>query len=216
MAVTVSRSSAGVLIEGDSLMITLDPISWPEPDGATIRISVAAKSEQWDGWANMTYEQRCYFTAAGVELVSTAAGDDELRCLRRDPSVPSFSTGFTLTLEPGMRAFLATELPKIELVSKAGASVRAAAEQHLVRELKPYAQSTISDHEAEIVNRFVSRVILDGDSTEDALRYAHLMHDGSWAFSDSGDHPKYAELGAALRKPDVVAAIEATTSAVVV
>ncbi|ENZ74887.1 MULTISPECIES: hypothetical protein [Pseudomonadota] len=210
MTVTVARTKAGVVIEGEHLQIYLDSISWIEPDDATVAISVAAKSANWDDWANMTYEQRCTFTAAGVELVTTEAGADELRCLRRDCAVPSFRMGFTLTLEPGMRAFLTTELPKIELVSKAGAAVRMAVEPHLARERRQHAQSTITDHEAAIINRIVAKVILDGYTFGDALRYGQWTHDDTWAFSDSGDHPQYAELGAALRKPDVIAAIEAS------
>lgn len=209
--VTVFRVNAGVAIEGTHLRIDLLPISWVEPDNATVSIYVAAKSERFgDSWANMTYEQQNYFTAAGVELVTTESGADELRCLRRDHGVPAFRTGFTLTLEPGMRAFLETEIPRIEFISQSAARVRAVVEPHLQRQLEPYADSTIHSYESEIINRIVAKVVLDGESADNAIRYAKLLHDDTWAFSDNGDNPQYAELGVALRQADVIATIGVT------
>lgn len=176
-------------------------------------IGVDAKSPRWDDWARLTHDIPHDFAAGDVELVETASGD-ELRCLRaQHADTPAYRPGFVLTFEPGMRVFLYTELPRIERVTHLTAALRAAVEPHLGRTLEPHARSTVRPHEAAALMAIASRLLLLGSAPAEAIRYAVLLHDHRWAFSDAWDDPQYAELGAALRRPEVLALLAESATA---
>jgi hypothetical protein len=175
-------------------------------------IGVDAKSPRWDDWARLTHDIPHDFAAGDVELVETASGD-ELRCLRaQHADTPAYRPGFVLTFEPGMRVFLYTELPRIERVTHLTAALRAAVEPHLGRTLEPHARSTVRPHEAAALMAIASRLLLLGSAPAEAIRYAVLLHDHRWAFSDEGDDPQYGELGAVLRRPEVLALLDEATA----
>lgn len=203
---TVHRDHSGVRIEGTHYSVWLYPaLVYQRNDSATLLIGVDATSRRWDGWARLGSDEPNNFAAGDVELVQTPAGTDELRCLRAsDQGAAAYRSGFVLTLEPGMRAFLETELPRIERVAQTAMAVQAAVEPLLGRTLQQYALTTVRPDEADAIARFVARVVLDGEDPETALRFAVRLHD-RWAFSGDGDDPQYAELGAALRRPEIPA-----------
>lgn len=203
----------GVRIKGAQYSVWIHPLTdWRKPGDATLSIGVDAKSPRWDDWARLTHDIPNDFAASDVELVEAPARD-ELRCLRGNADTPAYRPGFVLTLEPGMRAFLATELPRVERVTHLAASLRAAVEPHLGRTLAQYATTTLLPHERSALVAVASRAVLHGYVPAEAIAYAVLKHDGSWAFSDQGDDPQYAELGAALRQPKVLALLaEAATA----
>lgn len=203
--VTVHLDFDGIRVEGQQYTVWVHPLSgWRATGDATLSIGVDARSSRWDGWARLTHDMPHAFALGDVELADTPAGDDELRCLRaQQDDLPAWRPGFVFTLEPGMRAFLATELPRVDQVSRLAGALRGAVEPHLGRALEEYAWSTLRPHEATALVSVASAVILRGRTPAEALAYAVLLHDGRWAFSDEGDDPQYAELGSALRQADV-------------
>ena len=211
---TVHRGFDGVRIEGTQYSVWVHPLSeWREPGDATLSIGVDAKSPAWDDWARLTHDVPHYFAASDVDLATTAAGD-ELRCLRASSAdTPAYRPGFVLTLEPGMRVFLETELPRVEQVTHVAATLRAAVEPHLGRTLAQYASTTVQPHERSALVAVASRVVLLGNSPAEAIAYAVLLHDHRWAFSDAWDDPQYAELGPALRRPEVLALLAESATA---
>ncbi|MDT8840217.1 hypothetical protein ParKJ_22600 [Paraburkholderia fungorum] len=213
---TVHRDFDGVRIEGTQYSVWVHPLSdWREAGDATLSIGVDAKSPRWDGWARLTHDIPHDFAAGDVELVAASAGrGDELRCLRAPHAdTPAYLPGFVLVLEAGMRAFLETELPRVERVTHLAATLRAAVEPHLNREPAEYAWTAVKPHERSALVAVASRAVLHGYVPAEAIAYAVLKHDGSWTFSEQGDDPQYAELGAALRRPEVLALLaEAATA----
>lgn len=210
---SVHRDFDGVRVEGTQYSVWIHPLSeWREPGDATFSIGVDAKSPRWDGWARLTHDIPHEFAAGDVGLAVTAAGD-ELRCLRAPHAdTPAYRPGFVLALEPGMRAFLETELPRIERVTQVAASLRAAVEPYLGRSLQEYGWTTLQPHEAAALTGIAAGAMLSGWPPAEAMRYGVALA-GRWAFSEDGDDPQYAELGAALRRPDVLAIIEQAATA---
>ncbi|MCX4150038.1 MULTISPECIES: hypothetical protein [Paraburkholderia] len=204
--ITVHREFDGVRIEGNQYAVWIHPLSdWREPGDATLSIGVDAISPRWEGWARLTSDVPHEFAAGDVELLETVAGD-ELRCLcAPHADTPAYRPGFVVTLEPGMRAFLETELPRVERVTHLAAALRTAVEPHLGRTLPEYGWTTLLPHERSALVAIAARDVLNGYPPADAMKYAVMLHDGRWGFSDEGDDPQYAELGAALRQPDVTA-----------
>jgi hypothetical protein len=216
---TVHREFDGVRIEGERYSIWIHPLTeWRTEGDATLSIGVDAQIDMSrpgrDGWARMTYDMRHEFTSAEVELATTAAGADELRCLRVDSaSAPAYRTGFALALEAGMRPFIETELPRVERVTRLAGALRRAVEPHLARPLPEYGWTTVQPHEASAIAAIAARAVLDDYAPADAIRWAVLRRSNpmQWAFADEAgaDDLAYAELGAALRQPDVTALLEA-------
>ena len=212
--VTVHRDSDGVRIQGERYAVSIHPLSeWRAEGDATLSLTVDARSARWGhDWARLTSDLPHYFTAAELELAQTAAGADELRAGHiADDDLPGFRTGFTLMLEAGMRAYLETELPRVERVAHLAAALRAAVEPPLGRELAQYAWTTLLPHEAAALVAIASRIVLDGYVPAEAIHYAVMLHDGRWGLSEegAGGDPQYAELGAALRTPEVITLLDA-------
>lgn len=112
-----------------------------------------------------------------------------------------------------MRALLETELPHVERVTHLAATLRAAVEPHLGRTRAQYATTTLLPHQRSALVAVASRAVLHDYVPAEVIAYAVLKHDGSWVFSDAGDDPQYAELGAALRRPEVLALLAETATA---
>lgn len=202
---TVHLDFDGIRVEGQQYSVWVHPLSdWRAAGDATLSIGVDGKSPRWDDWARLTSDMPHTFALADVELASTPAGTDELRCLRAlYDDLPGYRPGFVFVLEPGMRAFLDTELPRVDAVTRLAAALRSAVEPHLGRAIEQYAWTTLRPHEAAALLSVASAFVLRGRTPAEALAYAVMLHDGRWAFSDEGDDPQYAELGVALRQADV-------------
>lgn len=214
--IEVTRLFDGLYLCGERYAISVQPVypadsNWPGDVAGTLALTIDAKSTRWsDDWARLAAEQPHTFTRDELELVQTGSGNDELRALHVEHAdLPGFRTGFALALEPGMRAVLETELPRVERVTRLAADLCTGVEPHLGRTLKDYARSTLELHEVSALLAIAAKTVLEGYPPPDALRYAVLLHDGRWAFADECDDPQYVDLGAALRKPDVIALLEA-------
>ncbi|MBR8043158.1 hypothetical protein KDW40_01845 [Burkholderia cenocepacia] len=206
--IEVLRSFAGVQIRGESIAISIHPVSeWRQPGDPTISLSIDGRSREWgNDWARLTSEQRLDFTPDELEIVQTSGSTGELRALHVEHAgLPGFRSGVTVALEHGMHAFLETELPRVDRVTRLTATLRDAVEPHLGRSPEPYAWTTLHPHELVALLNVASGAVIAGHTSADALRYAVLLYDGRWALSEEGDDPQYAGLGAALRQPDVLA-----------
>ncbi|WP_321943991.1 hypothetical protein [Paraburkholderia tropica] len=204
----VSRSFSGIYIQGERIAIGLQPVSdWREPGDPSVYLIINGRSPQWGGdWSRLTADQRLEFTPDELQFARTPAGADELRALHVEHAgLPGFRTGVTLELEPGMRAFIETELPRVDRVTQLAAALRNAVEPHLGRRPEPYSWTTLKPHEREALVNVAANAILDGRAPDDAVRYAVLLSrsEQTWAFSDAGDDPAYADLGAVLRQVNV-------------
>jgi hypothetical protein len=213
--VSVHRDLEGVRIQGTRYAICVYPrAEWREPGAVTVRLSIRAPSPP-DRGRPVRLERdgdACEFRLDEIAFAKTAAGADELRALHVPwDDLPAFRTGFTLALETGMRACLETKLPRVERVTQLAATLRAAVEPHLARPLAPYAWTTLMPHEASALLALASRIVLDRRTPAEALADAVRLHDGG--VSDEGDDPHYAALGAALRRPDVIALLDAARGA---
>ncbi|KVK87619.1 hypothetical protein WJ47_12380 [Burkholderia ubonensis] len=60
----------------------------------------------------------------------------------------------------------------------------------------------LKPHEIDAVESIAAGIGLGEEPVDGAIRSAVLLppHYTEWAFGDTGDHPQYAELGAALRQ----------------
>jgi glycosyltransferase A (GT-A) superfamily protein (DUF2064 family) len=108
-----------------------------------------------------------------------------------------------------MRAEIEAALPRVERVTRLAHALGRAVEAQLDRQFTEYDWTTLHPHEAHALTSIAANVVLDGRTPDRATHLAVLTHDNRWAFSEHGDDPQYAELGAALRRPDVVALLEA-------
>ncbi|MBN3815853.1 hypothetical protein G3N57_04190 [Paraburkholderia sp. Se-20369] len=140
-------------------------------------------------------------------LADIAVEAGELRCLRAcDEHAPRFREGFTLSLEDGMAEQLATYLPRIERVSVLAARVRDVVRTALNRPTWPAPWP----HERAAIADVVAHVVLDGRELSHAMALA-MNFTGRCVFSEAdGDDPQYAELGAALRTPEITRLLDAT------
>lgn len=213
--IVVSRSFAGIYIQGERIAIGIQPVSdWRSPGEPSVSLTFDGRSPEWgDEWSRLTGDgQRLDFTTDEVLFAQTPAGTDELRTLHAEhASLPCFRTGVTLELEPGMKAFLETELPRVDRVTELAATLRNAVEPLLGRTPEPYAWTSLDPHEQRALVHVAAGAILDGRAPDDAIRYSVLLSSSNrtWAFSENGDDPAYAELGAVLRRFDVLAVLRA-------
>jgi hypothetical protein len=198
--VTVHRDFDGVRIEGSHYAVVLHPAgAWREAGDATLHISVLAAPALtgWESWTCLAGEDTPrHFTAADVGFGSSPAGTEELRCLYAGiERAPAFREGLVFALEPGMRAPIETALPAVERVARAAGAMRDAVEPHLGRRPHP--------HEDNAISELVALRVLDQLTPADALARTRGYKDAP-LFDGRGDHPSYTELGAALRRDDVI------------
>jgi hypothetical protein len=118
---------------------------------------------------------------------------------------PHFREGFALELEDGMAEQLAAYLPRIERVRRVAANrVQEAVQTTLKR--APWL------HERSVIADVVANAVLDGHAPAHALArtVGAGFADFRFLFSvTEGDDPHYAELGAALRAPEVITLLDA-------
>ncbi|MCK4118438.1 hypothetical protein ACI2UK_13510 [Ralstonia nicotianae] len=199
--ITMHRDLAGVRIEGTRYALRLHPCSaWLADGDPSVHVGVFALPVGGNEHAtNLTSDTTRTFALEDIELVIDAAGD-ELRCLRAtaaDLGALAFREGFVLALEPGMGGFLDGTLQLIDLISRQAAQVRIAAAAQMGRRLWP--------HEEEAVLEVVAKLARHG-TVEGALHYA-VNHNYDSLLEPGGDHPSYADLGAALRHAEVAAVL---------
>lgn len=199
--ITIHRDLAGTRIDGTRYAVRVHPSSEWQADGdPSLHVSVVAlPTEDSEHGIDLTYDATRAFALQDIELVATDAGD-ELRCLRATAArsgAPAFREGFVLALEPGVAAHLPATLQRLDQVSRQAAQVRAAASAQLGRRLWP--------HEDAAVLEVVANLAEHG-TVDDAMRFA-LNYPGDRLFGPDGDHSNYADLGAALRRADVVAVL---------
>lgn len=204
--ITVHRDFNGIRVEGANYAVLMYPLSdWRVHGDPTVGLSVIASPALMhsDRWVRLDdSESRNVFTTDEIAIVQCSNGADELRALHRGViDAPAFRSGFTLELEPGMRAFLETELPRVERVTRVAAAL-AGAEAHLGRKRPQYGWTTLQPHELSAMTEVAAGVVLDGYGPEEAIDRAS-NHVGSRLFD--GSNESYVELGAALRHPDILA-----------
>ncbi|WP_247394640.1 hypothetical protein [Ralstonia pseudosolanacearum] len=198
---TISRDFAGTRIEGARYAVRLHPVSEWQTDGdPSVAVSVhALPVDGADHGIDLTYDTEQAFALTDIELVAAGAGT-ELRCLRATAAKSgalAFRTGFVLVLEPGMADAIDTGLRHTDRVTRAGAHVRAALAPHLGRRLWPHEDAAVLEVTANLAQHRRVDEALHGARN---VQYEPMFRAGS---SDS-----YAELGAALREPEVLAVLE--------
>lgn len=204
--ITVHRDFNGIRVEGARYAVLIHPISdWRVHGDPTMTLSVIASPSlmRSDRWVRLDEsEVRNVFTADEIEFVQCSNGADELRALHRGViDAPAFRSGFALELERGMRAFLETELPRVERVTRVAAAL-AGVEAHLGRERPQYGWTTLQPHELSALTEVAAGAVLDGYGPEEAIDRAS-DHLGNRLFD--GRREIYIELAAALRQRDVLA-----------
>lgn len=207
--ITVHRDFNGIRVEGARYAVLIYPISdWRVHGDPSVILSVIASPAlmRSDRWVRLDdSESRNVFTADEIEFVPCSNGMDELRALHRGViDAPAFRSGFALELEPGMRPFLETELPRVERVTRVAAAL-GGVEAHLGRERPQYGWTSLQPHELSALTEVAAGVVLDGYGPEEAIDRAS-DHVGNRLFD--GHKESYVELGAALRQPDVLAILE--------
>ncbi|AXV99223.1 hypothetical protein CJO80_27095 (plasmid) [Ralstonia solanacearum] len=205
--ITMHRDLAGTRIEGTRYVLRLHPSDEWQTDGdPSLLVSVVAlPTDGSEHGIDLTYDATRAFALQDIELVATKGGD-ELRCLRATAArsgAPAFREGFVLALEPGMAAYLPATLQRLDQVSRQAAPVRAAAAAQLGRRLLPSEDSAVLE---------VVAMLAEYGTVEDALRFA-FNYQGDRLFGPNGDHPNYADLGAALRHADVAAVLDQVAAA---
>ncbi|WP_175719030.1 hypothetical protein [Burkholderia anthina] len=201
----VNRFQEGLAIRGERYGVVIQPRPYPiaygEPD-AQLLIAIDARSEAWGNeWARVSGDCAIAARWEDVRLTVTAGGSDELQVLPRHTDLPEFRTGFTLTLEPGMRDQILAALPRVERVAQRSAAVCHVIEPLLGRTLDPYAPTVLKPHEINAIAAVVASIVLQGTSVTEAIKWSVLLPPeySKWAFGEDGDDPRYAELGSALR-----------------
>lgn len=197
---TLSRDMAGFQVAGACYAIRLYPVSsFRKAGDATVRIKVI-------GLPGITGfnepvslgsdQQHAEFAVADIVLGRTSMGD-ELRCLRaRAQAAPAYREGFVLTLEPGMADPFEQALHQVERISHITASIRSEVQAQLGRD--PW------QHESDAVLEVVAN--LEACTPQEAMDRATNAHYDR-LFAAEGDHPDYAELGAVLRRPAMIEAL---------
>ncbi|RAA04931.1 hypothetical protein DOT66_23630 [Ralstonia pseudosolanacearum] len=195
------RDLAGTRIEGARYGVRLHPVSeWQSDGDPSVAVSVhALPVDDADRGIDLTYDAEHVFALTDIELV-TAGDATELRCLRATAArsgAPAFREGFVLALEPGMADAIATGLQHTDRVTRAAARVRAALAPHLGRRLWPHEEAAVLEVTANLAQY---------RCVDDALHAARTFQFEPMFRADSSD--RYAELGTALRRPDVQAVLE--------
>lgn len=199
--ITMHRDLAGTRIEGARYAVRLHPVSEWQTDGdPSVAVSVhALPVDDADRGIDLTYDTEHVFALTDIELV-TAGDATELCCLRATAArsgAPAFRAGFVLALEPGMADAIDTGLRHTDRVTRAAAHVRAALAPHLGRRLWPHEEAAVLEVTANLAQH---RCVDDALHGARNVQYEPMFRAGS---SDS-----YAELGAALRQPDVQPVLE--------
>lgn len=208
----VNRYNSGLAIRGERYCVTIQPCSTHlelrEPD-ATLLITVDARSSSWgDEWARVSGDNAIAAGPQNVYVTQTAGILDVLQVLPpKHADLREFRVGFALTLEPGMREPILAALPRVERVTELTTAVGQVVEPLLGRAREPYAHTALQPHEIAAIQSIAANIVLGEKSVDDAIRWSVLLPPQytTWAFSEAGDHPHYAELGAALRQPAVQA-----------
>ncbi|WP_347027431.1 hypothetical protein ABEG10_38285 (plasmid) [Burkholderia cenocepacia] len=197
--IEIQRLQAGVMLQCPHYMIQLIPVSSADSLGSpTIIVSVLARPALTGDDRNVRLE--AYDVRHEFQLPDIAIDAHEMRCLRiAYERAPLFREGFTLTLEEGMAEQLAAYLPRIDLISLVVTGVSEAVKPKLGRAPLPHEQAVIAD--------VVASTVLDQSTPAQAMAFAMGLC-SECVFSETrGDHPDYAELGAALRRPEVQAVL---------
>ena len=200
--ITISRELAGTRIEGARYAVRLHPLSeWQHDDDPCMAVSVHALPVDGDDHGiDLTYDAERVFALTDIALVPAGDGT-ELRCLRATAArsgAPAFREGFVLALEVGMAEAIAPALQHTARVTRAAAQVRAALAPHLARRLWPHEDAAVLEVVANLAE------LPDVDAALDAARTVQCA---PMFRADSSN--SYAELGAALRQPDVHAVLAA-------
>ncbi|MCA8355711.1 hypothetical protein [Burkholderia cepacia] len=208
--IEVNRHNSGLAIRGERYCVTIQPSSFPSDAGtpdATLYITVDARSSSWDGeWARVSGDRGVSARRQDVRVTQIGGTVDQLQVLPAEHvDLPEFRTGFTLTLEPGMREPILAALPRIERVTELTAALCTRIESLLGRTREPYARTDLFSHEITAAESIAAGIVLGEKSVDDAIRWSVLLPPQytTWAFGDAGDDPRYAALGAALRRPEV-------------
>ena len=200
--ITISRELAGTRIEGARYAVRLHPDSaWQTEGDPSVLVSIHALPVDGDDHGiDLTYDAARSFALTDIALVPV--GDDmELRCLRATAArsgAPAFREGFVLALEAGMAEAIAPALQHTARVARAAAQLRAALAPHLDRRLWPHEDHAVLEVVANLAELPDVGAALDAART---VQCAPMFR------ADSSD--SYAELGAALRLPDVHAVLAA-------
>ncbi|MCW3632813.1 hypothetical protein [Burkholderia cenocepacia] len=208
--IEVNRHNSGLAIRGERYCVKIQPRSYPFDVGApdaTLYITVDARSSSWDGgWAMISGDRGVSARRQDVRVTQIAGTVDELHVLPAEHAdLPEFRMGFTLTLEPGMREPILAALPRVERVTELTTAIGTLIESLLGRTREPYARSDLLSHEIAAIESIAAGIVLGEKSVDDAIRWSVLLPPQytTWAFGEKGDDPRYAELGTALRRPEV-------------
>lgn len=212
--IEVNRHNSGLAIRGERYCIKIQPRSYPFDVGApdaTLYITVDARSSSWDGeWAQVSGDRGVCARRQDVRVTQIGGTVDQLQVLPAEHvDLPEFRTGFTLTLEPGMREPILAALPRVERVTQLTTAVGQVVEPLLGRTREPYAHTALKPHEIAAIESIAAGIVLGEKTVDDAIKWSVLLPPQytTWAFSEDGDHPHYAELGTALRRPEVQAVL---------
>lgn len=139
----VNRYNSGLAIQGERFRVTIQPCSShlePTESHATLLVTVDARSPSWgDEWARVSGDIEIPARPEDVRVTQTAGILDVLQVLPPNhKDLPEFRTGFTLTLEPGMREAILAALPRVERVAQLTIAVGEVAESLLGRTRDPY------------------------------------------------------------------------------
>lgn len=209
----VNRYNSGLAIQGERFRVTIQPSAYHfefGAPGAALYIAVDARSSSWgDDWARVTGDIEVAARPQDVCVTQTAGGmQDVLQVLPpKHADLPEFRTGFTLALEPGMREPILAALPRVKRVTQLTAAVGHVVEPLLGRTRELDAHTALKWYEIAAIESIAAGIVLGEKPVNDAIKWSVLLPPEytTWAFSEDGDHPHYAELGAVLRQPAVQA-----------
>ncbi|HGO6128880.1 TPA: hypothetical protein ACK3RK_007475 [Burkholderia cepacia] len=208
----VNRYNSGLAIQGERFRVTIQPSAYHFEFGApgtALYIAVDARSSSWGNeWARVTGDSEVAARPQDVRVTQTAGTLDVLQVLPpKHADLPEFRTGFTLTLEPGMREPILTALPRVERVTQLTTAVGHVVEPLLGRTRERDAHTALKWHEIAAIESIAAGIVLGEKPVDDAIKWSVLLPPEytTWAFSEDGDDTHYAALGAALRQPAVQA-----------